>query len=204
MFAIQIVLEERIAPLLLLARRVIWGYPFRRIPLTQGKFARVDPEDYEALARHKWCASQQSNTFYAVRADGKRQLRMHRVIMKAPKGLVVDHIDHRGWNNTKRNLRLCTRAQNARNQRPRRGGSCKYIGVAYHKGDDKYHARVQDHGKQRFVGAFKSPRAAAKARDDAAIALHGPFAHLNFPRRHKNRRTPRKATEYTEATENRI
>jgi len=75
---------------------------------------------------------------------------------------------------------------------------CCYIGVCYHKGDGKYHARVQDHGRQRFVGAFKSPRAAAKARDEAARALHGPFAHLNFPRRHKNRITPHKATQHTQ------
>jgi len=132
----------------------------------------VDPEDYEALARHKWCASQQSNTFYAVRADGKRQLRMHRVIMKAPKGLVVDHIDHRGWNNTKRNLRLCTRAQNARNQRPRRGGSCKYIGVAYHKGDDKYHARVQDHGKHAVTENSTPHSEIAQGLDIVVRTLH--------------------------------
>ena len=156
----------------------------------------MDPEDYAALARHKWCASRQSNTFYAVRADGRRQLRMHRVIMNAPKHLVVDHIDHRGWNNTKRNLRLCTRAENARNQRPRKGGSCNYIGVAYHKGDDKYHARVQDHGKQRFVGAFKSPRVAARARDEAALALHGPFAHLNFPRLRNKTGISHRATKH--------
>ena len=40
--------------LLLCYRRFRYGCPFRRIPLTQGKFAIVDPEDYEGLAKYKW------------------------------------------------------------------------------------------------------------------------------------------------------
>ena len=32
------------------------GEDFRLIPLTQGKFAIVDAEDYDRLAQHKWYA----------------------------------------------------------------------------------------------------------------------------------------------------
>lgn len=32
------------------------GEDYRLIPLTQGKFAIVDAEDYDRLAQHKWCA----------------------------------------------------------------------------------------------------------------------------------------------------
>ncbi len=163
------------------------GHAYRRIPLTQGRFALVDPEDYAELAKYKWCASRQSNTFYAVRAEGKRQIRMHRVIMNAPPGLVVDHIDHNGLTNTKRNLRLCTKSQNARNQRPQRDRSSKYIGVWWSKQQRKWYARIDHHRQRHWLGAFKRERAAARARDDAAFALHGEFAHLNFPRRYRRR-----------------
>ena len=95
-FRIQVFIETHFAPLLVLYRRLLVGYAYRRIPLTQGKFARVDPEDYAELARHKWCAAKQGNSFYAVRSEAGRQLRMHRVIMNAPTALVVDHIDHDG------------------------------------------------------------------------------------------------------------
>ena len=171
------------------------GYPYRKIPLTQGRFARVDPEDYAELARHKWCAARQSNTFYAVRADGKRQVRMHRVVVNAPRGLVVDHIDHNGLHNVKRNLRQCTKSQNARNQRPQVGRSSKYAGVGWHKGDGKWYARVNDSGHQHWLGTFTSEREAAKARDEAAKQIFGRFAHLNFPKERRWTNLPARIKE---------
>jgi len=168
-----------VAPLLLV-RRVVYGYVFRRIRLTQGLFARVDPADYPVLAVHKWSAARQGRSVYAVRSVGGRQVRMHRVITRAPKGLVCDHIDHDGLNNTRANLRLCTRAQNARNQRRRTGGSSRYKGVTWHKNERKWHARIGHRGHCLFLGAFVSERSAARTYDRAAIRLHGPFACGNF------------------------
>ena len=180
-FAITIFLETRIAPLLLLWRRLATGTAYRKIPLTQNRFARVDPEDYAALARYKWSAARQGRTVYAVRSENGVQIRMHRVIMKAPKGLVCDHIDHDGSNNIKRNLRLCTKRQNGKNQRRRTDGRSKYKGVSWHKGDRKWHARIYHDGRCYHLGAFASEIAAAQAYDRAARILHGPFASLNFP-----------------------
>lgn len=180
-FAITVFFETRIAPLLLLWRRLATGQAYRKIPLTQNRFARVDPEDYAALARYKWSAARQGRTIYAVRSEKGVQIRMHRAIMKAPKHLVCDHIDHDGANNTKRNLRLCTRGQNARNQRLRTDGRSKYKGVSWHKGDRKWHARIYHKGRCHHLGAFTSEIEAAKAYDRVARILHGPFASLNFP-----------------------
>ena len=59
-FAIQVFLEAHVAPILLLGRWLVTGHAYRRIPLTQGRFARVDPEDYAELAKYKWCASRES------------------------------------------------------------------------------------------------------------------------------------------------
>ncbi len=186
-FAAQILLERHFAPLLLLCRRLLVGYPYRRIPLTQGKFACVDPRDYPALVRHKWCAAKQGNSWYAVRSEGNHQVRMHRVIMNAPPGLVVDHIDHDGLNNVPRNLRNCTQSQNARNQRPQQGRSSQYIGVCWHKREQKWWARIRKDGHPYSLGLFDDEVEAAQARDAAAIALFGEFVHLNFPHRHRRK-----------------
>ncbi len=186
-FAFQVFVERHFAPLLLLCRRLIVGYPYRRIPLTQGKFACVDPRDYPALSRHKWCAARQGRSWYAVRTEGQRQLRMHRVIANAPAGLVVDHIDHDGLNNVPHNLRPCTQSQNARNQRPQQGGSSRFIGVCWLPRERKWWARIQKNGRQESLGLFDNEVEAAQARDAAALAQHGEFASLNFPKRRQRR-----------------
>ncbi|MFA5238384.1 MAG: hypothetical protein WC476_01575 [Phycisphaerae bacterium] len=62
----------------------------KKIPLTQGKFALVDDEDYEWLNQWKWCAHKKENTSYAVRGERKeeyvdrkkKQIQMHRAILE--------------------------------------------------------------------------------------------------------------------------
>ena len=37
----------------------------REIPLTQGKFAIIDDDDFDIVNKHKWCAVKDGGTFYA-------------------------------------------------------------------------------------------------------------------------------------------
>jgi len=158
----------------------------REIPLTEGHVALVDEADYEAVAAYRWRAliRPTSRTVYAQRvtsSDGKKStLLLHRFLVKAPKGLEVDHIDGNGLNNTRANLRVGTHAENMRNRRRRCDNSSGYIGVHWHKRDRKWVARITLHGKLKSLGYFDTPEDAARARDAAAIELHGEYARLNF------------------------
>jgi hypothetical protein len=167
--------------LLLLYRRLRYGYSFRKIPLTKGRFALVDPADYKILKKFNWSVIEKSGIFYAVRYDHKKEIRMHRQITNAPSHLVCDHIDHNGLNNTRKNLRLCTLAENSLNQKIRKGCSSKYKGVYWHKRDKKFYARISHKRKSHHLGCFRNERAAAYVYDCAAKKLFGDFAHLNFP-----------------------
>ncbi len=153
----------------------------RRIPLTRGKFALVDAEDYYRLIRQKWNAVIGNNTFYAAGTQSGKTIKMHRFIMDAPEDLFVDHIDHNGLNNAKGNLRLCTFAQNARNTQPTKGTSSRYKGVCWKKNAKKWVANVQPNNKRYFLGYFKTEIDAAKAYDKKAAEIFGEFACLNFP-----------------------
>jgi len=166
-------------------RRIRYGYPFRRIPLTQGKFAIVDPEDYERLNKYKWYAIKGKSTFYAGRHSkigiNKKRLyiKMHRQIITHPRFMVVDHINHNGLDNRKANLRAATFAQNVWNCRRRKGCS-GYKGIWFAKDKAKFRAAIWHNKKREYLGYFDSPRQAAQAYDRAAKKYHGDFAALNF------------------------
>jgi len=173
----------------LLYRRLRYGYAFRRIPLTQGKYAIVDPDDYYWLSEYKWSAyGGACNKFYALRKgprrNGKRRklIRMHREVANTPDGLECDHINGDGLDNRKANLRSVTHMQNCWNLRKSsRVGYSKYKGITFHKREQKWGAKICVDGQHISLGRFKEEIEAAKAYDKAAKKYFGQYANLNFP-----------------------
>jgi hypothetical protein len=159
----------------------------KRIPLTGGLSALVDDADYAALAKYRWCAMRSGRNCYAMRHRSGRGVYMHRQVMGLLVGWEVDHINHNGLDNRRRNLRLCTRRENAHNRLGCRNGSSRYKGVSLYKPTGKWRAKISSDGKSFYIGSFASQARAAKAYDDKAKELFGEFAHLNFPHRLRRR-----------------
>ena len=162
------------------------------IPLTQGKFAIVDAEDYERLSKYKWYTRKSDHRLYAYRSKERKSIGMHRDVMNAAKGFVVDHIDGDGLNNRKSNLRLCTWTENSLNKRPRSNGRSRYKGLAWQKRTGKWEVRITKCGKRRYLGTFDDEMEAAIAYDRKAEVLFGEFAYLNFPQLVEFRKWTRK------------
>jgi hypothetical protein len=160
------------------------GDRLKEIPLTQGKIALVDDEDYPYLSAFNWCATKDRNKWYAVRSfrrNGKQvRVRMHMVILKAPAGLEVDHKNGNGLDNRRDNLRLATRSQNKRNGIKLEGTSSIYKGVSWRKNLGKWQAIIYL-PKLTYLGSFNDEIEAARAYDAAAREHFGEFARLNFP-----------------------
>lgn len=149
----------------------------REIPLNNGLVAIVDDEDFEWLSQWRWSAK---DGRYACRRPGtiRKHIRMHREIMRPAPYEEVDHINGNGLDNRRCNLRICVRAENARNIRAR--GAVPYKGVCARGRDFQARLRVAGH---RFESEmFATPEEAARAYDELARMFHGPFARLNFPR----------------------
>lgn len=161
------------------------------IPLTRGKFTKVDDEDFERVAKYRWYADLQGarNVYRArrvVRRNGKRvNLYLHRFILNAPKGLEIDHINHDPLDNRKSNLRLCTRQENTRNQRRHLDKNTPYKGVYKDKNSRSHpwRAMIVVRNKQKYLGSFSTPKQAAERYDREAIKCFGVFASPNFTNR---------------------
>jgi len=146
------------------------------IPLTQGKFAIVDAEDYDHLMQFKWFYTCYG---YAARNARDKTLLMHRVILSADKGFNIDHINGDALDNRKSNLRFCSQAENSRNRKLRKGGTSKFKGVGWHKATGKWVAYIKVNYKHKHLGLFVDEKEAAMAYDAAALLYFGEFAATN-------------------------
>ncbi len=158
----------------------------KHIPLSQGKFAIVDDEDYNDLNQWKWSATKNGSTFYAMRVivlpgSSKKTLLMHRVILNAPPGAKSDHRDGNGLHNLRDNLRLCNHAENMRNRRKQKNNTSGYRGVSWHNERHRWRVQSKYNGKTKHIGYFFCLLKAAKAYDATIKELFGEFARLNFP-----------------------
>jgi len=152
----------------------------KEIKLTQGKVAIVDDGDFEALNQYKWHAQKTGNgTFYAARGRGGKYVLLHREIMPTVDGMEVDHINGDGLNCQKRNLRNCTRSQNARNSKISSSSTSGFKGASWHKRDKIWTSGIWVNGKQKHLGNFTLLKEAALAYNEAAIKYFGEFARLN-------------------------
>ena len=148
------------------------------INLTRDKKAIVDDEDHEELSRFKWRLLGK----YAARAklkkdriNGKQgQIWMHRVIMKTPKHLQVDHINGNGLDNRKRNMRNCTQNSNQHNSH-----KDTIKGVTWHKQHQKWYAQIVFNKKHIFLGLYEDKIKAAQAYNIAAKKYFRKYARLN-------------------------
>jgi len=104
----------------------------------------LDPEDYEKFKNKKW-------HLLAGRYAANGHDYLHRLIMSAPKGMVVDHRNHNTLDCRKKNLRIVTQTENCHNT--------KIKGYYFEKWCNKWHVEYR---KVNF-GRYKTEKEAQRA-----------------------------------------
>lgn len=154
----------------------------KQIPLTQGKFALVDNEDFEWLNQFKWCYDHG----YAKRGikikntKNTKTIFMHRLILNPPPDKFTDHIDRNKLNNQRNNLRICTQTENNQNNPKQKTNTSGYKGITWEKQRKKWIAQIRHKNKRLKIGRFNTKEEAALAYNKAAAKLHGKFANINI------------------------
>jgi hypothetical protein len=140
---------------------------FIHIKLNRNYEAIIDREEYPKISAFKWSAYQSGGqtTPYVlsnVKSEtGMTMIYLHRLILGAPKGMCVDHINHNGLDNRRCNLRLCSHKENLENRSGANVNSSTGMrGVYIHKTVDRtgntkglvrtyYNVRVMSNGKSK-------------------------------------------------------
>lgn len=151
------------------------------IPLPGGLVAIIDAGDVSIAAQHNWAVQPRGRTNYAIANKARPQRgtwRLHRLIMQAPAGVDVDHINGDGLDNRRVNLRLATRSENSCNRRAIISKKNEYKGVQYCPHVKRFRAAIKLKGKATHLGYFENEGAAFAAYCEAAKVIHGEFARF--------------------------
>lgn len=154
----------------------------RTIPLTQGKVALVDDEDFVWLSQYRWHVHKSplksGYKWYAKSQINGRRVSMHGLLTNPTPGTMPDHVNGDGLDNQKSNLRLATMSQNQAN-RCKGIGRSQYKGVCWSKPWNCWISRIEFRGKRYHLGYFDFEEDAALVYDIAAQLLFGEFALTN-------------------------
>ncbi len=149
------------------------------VPLTRGYEAIIDAADVPLVEGFNWIAFVRPHTVYVIssRKTGNTPstIYLHRLIMGAPVGLEVDHVDCNGLNNRRNNLRFASKSQNAHNQRIRSNNRSGVKGVSFNKKRGLWVAHIKIQYKSRTIGSFRTIEEASAAYAAASAALHGEY-----------------------------
>jgi len=157
----------------------------KEIRLSRGYLAIVDDDMFGVLSSQPWYPSPMTRGRGKVYAVGSSEINgrrstvyMHRIVIGALPGQIVDHIDGNPLNNQRSNLRFASATLNTVNSRKQPGRS-GFRGVYLHHA--RYVAEAGFEGRRYRRVGFDDPADAARAYDEMAKHLFGDFAQLNFP-----------------------
>lgn len=138
-----------------------------------------DWEDYDLIKNYTWIMKDG----YIVTNDyssGKRKyIRMHRLIMDANPGVLIDHRKHFKYDNRKEKLRNSNINTNHFNHDIYKNNTSGTTGVNWDAESGKWRARLWAYGKMHHLGRFENLEDAIKARKEAEDKYFGEFSYDN-------------------------
>lgn len=154
----------------------------KEILISRGYVVVVDDDDYDAVADRSWYAHRSNTSVYARAKIHGRNTPMHRWLLRAVAGKLVDHVNGNTLDNRRVNLRLCSHSENAQNRICAPKSESGYRGVFRNTKNrlKPWRSQIIAFGKRYSLGVFAGAVEAAIAYDNAARDLHGEFASVNI------------------------
>jgi hypothetical protein len=144
------------------------GYTYK------GDVFYFDLEDYNKIKDYYWYIK---DGYVITPKDSHTNqcYRMHRIVIEAPDGIQVDHINHNTFDNRKENLRLVSNQQNQMNR-------YNVKGIYWNNECNKWNAKIGFNGKSIDLGLYDDKNDAIKARKEAEEKYFGEYSYDNSMR----------------------
>lgn len=135
----------------------------------------IDLDDFEKVRNVCW----HMHKGYFCGTLNQKKVWLHRYITNCPKDMVVDHINHDTSDNRKENLRICTSAQNAKNQSTHKNNTSGITGVRWVEKQGKWHSYIRVNYKRINLGYYTYFEDAVAARKQAEDLYFGDYSCSN-------------------------
>ena len=112
----------------------------------------------------EWYATPNGPSVTLKEGIPRKNILMHRYIVEAPLGSVVDHINNNKLDNRRENLRIVNHHINSRNRSKRKDNKTGYIGIFWSSRRQKYVAGITNNYRFKCLGYFNDIQSAVEAR----------------------------------------
>lgn len=148
----------------------------KKLTLSNGGYCIVDEDKFDFLNQWSWHIGK---TNYVIRnCDLKK---MHRLVLSAEKGQIVDHINGIKNDNRIENLRFVDTFQNVHNHPKYKSIINQYKGTRYRKKDNTWEGRCRMFKQDFYLGVFETELAAGWAYEKKAREISPTYRRQSFP-----------------------
>jgi hypothetical protein len=128
-------------------------------------------EENKHLLEQTWYVNKRGYVQRDVKRKNRKRYLLHRVIMNAKKGQLVDHKNGNKLDNRKENLRIVTKSENNHNAIGlNKRNTSGYRGVTWDKKKNKWMAQGCVNSKHKFIGYFETAKEASIAAQKWRLA----------------------------------
>lgn len=141
----------------------------------------ISKESFDIVKDFKWFTkySKSNDTYYVYAHDtGNKKYSLHRLVMSAVTGEIIDHINRDTLDNRLSNLRKVTKLQNNVNSKKRKNSKSKYKGVTL-RPSGRWGVYIKVEENHLCLGTYDTEEEAAKVYDNKAKTAFNGYAVLN-------------------------
>lgn len=136
-----------------------------------------DLEDYDKIKDYCWLELQ--NGYIASRSKGRVFTYLHRLIMNARDGDIVDHKEHNLCDNRKKYLRIGNQSLNMMNASMRKDNTSEITGVSFDRSTNNWISELYVNKKKIYLGSFANKNDAIEVRRKAEEQYFNDWSYKN-------------------------